>query len=245
MQFLSDDIILTAVFGSYTVAEALQVQQNITHALPKLPLPSADLLAHIEAEGLSLTDFDMPKPRSGLMLADPSVVKRHLKQLFLQPDRLQASLADVAVSEAQAVASAIGKAQTALRLPSAALLAKMAAEGLDVRRFGIAPVNNAEVRPDPAAGSQSLAWPPAATAPNNADTHANTHADTDIQQLRARLAAMLPTAPVTDVLAAPQPTSPQHQASPPEYAAAASSTQSDADLALLRAKLKLMMLNGD
>lgn len=242
MQFLSDDIILTAVFGSYTVAEALQVQQNITHALPKLPLPSADLLAHIEAEGLSLTDFDMPKPRSGLMLADPSVVKRHLKQLFLQPDRLQASLADVAVSEAQAVASAIGKAQTALRLPSAALLAKMAAEGLDVRRFGIAPVNNAEVRPDPAAGSQSFAWPPtaAATAPNNADTHANTHADTDIQQLRTRLAAMLPTAVVTDVLAAPQ----QH-ASPPEYAAAASSTQSDADLALLRAKLKLMMLNGD
>jgi hypothetical protein len=227
MQFLSDDIILTAVFGSYTVAEALQVQHNITQALPKLPLPSADLLAHIEAEGLSLTDFDMPKPRSGLMLADPSVVKRHLKQLFLQPDRLQASLADVAVSEAQAVASAIGKAQTALRLPSAALLAKMAAEGLDVRRFGIAPMNDAVVPPDLVAQSQPLALPADTTASINM-------ADTDMQQLRARLAAMLPTAPVTD-----------EPATPSQLSSSASAVQRDADLALLRAKLKLMMLNSD
>lgn len=134
---ISDKKNLIAVFQKYSVAEALQVKYNLKHALAALNIPSPALLASMAAEGLSLEDFDSNHKHPHQTANADSVLRSHLRPLFLDLNQLKSVLSSLSMRQAIEVRELFSSLMPYLKLPSENLLAQMEQEGLSLNRLGV------------------------------------------------------------------------------------------------------------
>ncbi|MBQ1782155.1 MAG: hypothetical protein II007_00720 [Gammaproteobacteria bacterium] len=139
---LADSDSIEAVFDKFSAVEAMQVSINLDQAMLHLKAPSPALLQQMAAEGLSAADFDMlngtpTRGRSTLAECAPSVLRVHLQAMFLDVEKLKAAFSTLSMSESLAVKQTLETARRRLKVPSAALLARMKQEGLAMNQFGI------------------------------------------------------------------------------------------------------------
>lgn len=133
---ISDKNNIMAVFQSYSVTQALEVKYNVQTVIANLNIPSAELLAKMQAEGLSLEDFDLQSKRSDQHSAD-SVLRSHLKPLFLDFAHLNEVISSLSIKQAMAVRDILTAMLPHLKLPSESLLAEMEKEGLSLHKLGV------------------------------------------------------------------------------------------------------------
>ncbi|MBP7547487.1 MAG: hypothetical protein KA754_06000 [Corallincola sp.] len=139
---LADRESIEAVFDKFSAVEAMQVSINLDQALPHLKAPSPALLQQMAAEGLSAADFDMlngtpARNRGALAECAPSVLRVHLQAMFLDVEKLKGAFATLSMAESLEVKQTLDAARQRLKVPSAALLARMNQEGLAMTQFGI------------------------------------------------------------------------------------------------------------
>ncbi|NTS77619.1 hypothetical protein HR060_12185 [Catenovulum sp. SM1970] len=137
-RIFSDVASILPVFENYSVKEALQVKINIEHTLTKLDIPSPELLAQMEAEGIDLAEFanDRYDPMSPQHMAS-GVIKNHLKATFLDSEKLFAALSPMTLVEKVEVQKILLDAMSSLRLPSQKLMEMMENEGLNANKLGL------------------------------------------------------------------------------------------------------------
>ena len=133
---ISDKNNIMAVFQSYSITQALEVKYNVQTVLANLNIPSAELLAKMQAEGLSLDDFDSQPKRADQQNAD-SVLRSHLKPLFLDFAHLNEVISSLSIKQAIAVRDILSAMLPHLKLPSESLLAEMEKEGLSLHKLGV------------------------------------------------------------------------------------------------------------
>ncbi|ATC96498.1 hypothetical protein [Pseudoalteromonas tunicata] len=134
---ISDKNNLIAVFQKYSVSEALQVKYNLQNAISSLNIPSPTLLASMAAEGLSLDDFDGSSKNQHQVASADSVLRSHLKPLFLDLAQLKSALASLSMRQAIEIRDVFSAVMPYLKLPSESLLAQMEQEGLSLNRLGV------------------------------------------------------------------------------------------------------------
>jgi hypothetical protein len=127
---LMDYTTLAHVFTSYTVPEAIKVKANIGDVFDKINVPSNELLAKMRAEGISLSDFDVETKEIDMRDVAPSVLHRHIKNLFLNIDDLANCLNSFSLTQKIEARDYFTRAIDLLNLPSEELLAQLKAQGL-------------------------------------------------------------------------------------------------------------------
>ncbi|REL30954.1 hypothetical protein [Thalassotalea euphylliae] len=144
---LMDDQNIVQVFEKYSVPQALEVKHHFTSIFQELKLPSAELVAQMEAEGLSVNDLDSEPVRRTTASNDlpGSVIRSNLYRMFLSRQELLVAIEGLSFSQRLAVRDNIEQLASHLKLPSPELMKRMAAEGIDLP--GILPA--AEAKPGP------------------------------------------------------------------------------------------------
>lgn len=136
-RILTDLTNLQQVFASYSAAEALKVQHNINTVIKQLGIPDKELLRQMRAEGLDLAEF-APKPAvSELPECSETVLRSHMRSLFLSAQKLSAAIQALNLAQQTSVREQLEFACTALRLPSEQLLQRMAEQGLTLEKLGL------------------------------------------------------------------------------------------------------------
>ena len=141
---LMDDQNIAQVFEKYTVPQALEVKHHFTSIFQELKLPSAELVAQMEAEGLSVSDLDSEPVRRSTTSSDlpGSVIRSNLYRMFLSRQELLVAIEGLSFSQRLAVRDNIEHVASHLKLPSPYLMKRMAAEGIDLP--GILPAEEAK-----------------------------------------------------------------------------------------------------
>ncbi|MFD2167489.1 hypothetical protein ACFSJY_14665 [Thalassotalea euphylliae] len=129
---LTDRENIAQVFEKYSVPQALQVKQNFDAVFTQLKIPSAELIAQMEAEGLSLSDLDTQVSKNSRAAVDipASVIRSNLYRMFLNHQELLVAMEGLAYSERIEVREMLDTLEHYLKLPSPALMERMAAEGI-------------------------------------------------------------------------------------------------------------------
>lgn len=136
-RILTDLTNLQQVFASYSAAEALKVKHNINTVIKQLGIPDKELLRQMRAEGLDLAEF-APKPAvSELPECSETVLRSHMRSLFLSAQKLSAAIQALNLAQQTSVREQLEFACTALRLPSEQLLQRMAEQGLTLEKLGL------------------------------------------------------------------------------------------------------------
>ena len=136
-RILTDLTNLQQVFASYSAAEALKVKHNINTVIKQLGIPDKELLRQMRAEGLDLAEF-APKPTvSELPECSETVLRSHMRSLFLSAQKLSAAIQALNLAQQSSVREQLEFACTALRLPSEQLLQRMAEQGLTLEKLGL------------------------------------------------------------------------------------------------------------
>lgn len=136
-RILTDLTNLQQVFASYSAAEALKVKHNINTVIKQLGIPDKELLRQMRAEGLDLAEF-APKPAvSELPECSETVLRSHMRSLFLSAVKLSAAIQALNLAQQTSVREQLEFACTALRLPSEQLLQRMAEQGLTLEKLGL------------------------------------------------------------------------------------------------------------
>lgn len=136
-RILTDLTNLQQVFASYSAAEALKVKHNINTVIKQLGIPDKELLRQMRAEGLDLAEF-APKPAvSELPECSETVLRSHMRSLFLSAEKLLAAITALNLAQQTSVREQLEFACTALRLPSEQLLQRMAEQGLTLEKLGL------------------------------------------------------------------------------------------------------------
>ncbi len=139
----NDQTHLQAVFSRLSVPEAVTVHQNIESALEALSLPSASLLTKLQAEGFATTDLSAGTNRAAAPNAAASVLQKHMKQVFMQLERLQEMLGGMSLSEQVTLRETFADSTKWLKLPSPALRKQMLEEGLVKLQVAQVPISAA------------------------------------------------------------------------------------------------------
>jgi hypothetical protein len=137
-RYLSDATNLKAVFGSYTTLEALQVKHHIERVVKQLKIPSRALLEHMQQEGICLSELETERKSEaepGMM--SEAVLRRHLRDMFLDQAKLLAALSALSLSQQVEVRDLLQVIVSYLRLPSDTLLRRMQDEGLTLDKLGV------------------------------------------------------------------------------------------------------------
>jgi len=138
-RILNDVTNLQLVFANYSAAEALKVQHNIRAVTATLRIPGAELLRQMRAEGLDITEFDTVPATIGSAPLDCSetVLRSHLRTLFLSQQKLETALQGLSLTQRVTVRDQLEFASSSLRLPSEQLLQRMAEQGLTLDKLGL------------------------------------------------------------------------------------------------------------
>lgn len=137
-RILTDLTNLQQVFASYSAAEALKVQHNIKAVIKQLGIPDKELLRQMRAEGLDLAEFAPAPAVSELPECSDTVLRSHMRSLFLSAQKLLAAITPLSLAQQVSVREQLEFACTALRLPSEQLLQRMAEQGLTLEKLGLA-----------------------------------------------------------------------------------------------------------
>ncbi|HBN89426.1 hypothetical protein, partial [Rheinheimera aquimaris] len=136
-RILTDLTNLQQVFASYSAAEALKVQHNIKAVIKQLGIPDKELLRQMRAEGLDLAEFAPAPAVSELPECSDTVLRSHMRSLFLSAQKLSAAIQALNLAQQTSVREQLEFACTALRLPSEQLLQRMAEQGLTLEKLGL------------------------------------------------------------------------------------------------------------
>ncbi|GAA0552729.1 hypothetical protein GCM10009098_20540 [Rheinheimera aquimaris] len=179
-RILTDLTNLQQVFASYSAAEALKVQHNIKAVIKQLGIPDKELLRQMRAEGLDLAEFAPAPAVSELPECSDTVLRSHMRSLFLSAQKLSAAIQALNLAQQTSVREQLEFACTALRLPSEQLLQRMAEQGLTLEKLGLV-----EPATDPlAAVRQRLAG---ALTADTQTTAADASQQDSLHQIRQRL----------------------------------------------------------
>ncbi|HEY9043664.1 MAG TPA: hypothetical protein VIN66_15895 [Rheinheimera sp.] len=136
-RILTDLTNLQQVFASYSAAEALKVQHNIKAVIKQLGIPDKELLRQMRAEGLDLAEFAAAPAVSELPECSETVLRSHMRSLFLSAEKLSAAIQGLNLAQQASVREQLEFACSALRLPSEQLLQRMAEQGLTLEKLGL------------------------------------------------------------------------------------------------------------
>ena len=136
-RILTDLTNLQQVFASYSAAEALKVKHNINTVIKQLGIPDKELLRQMRAEGLDLAEFASKPAVSELPECSETVLRSHMRSLFLSAQKLSAAIQALNLAQQSSVREQLEFACTALRLPSEQLLQRMAEQGLTLEKLGL------------------------------------------------------------------------------------------------------------
>lgn len=132
---LTDKNNISAVFKKYAVPQALQVKSNLDSVFKSLTIPSPELILQMEQEGIFLNDLEPTgERRKNNLGADfpGSVVRSNLFRMFLNDKELLVAMEGLTTSEKIDVRALLTSLESDLKLPSKALMEKMAKEGIDL-----------------------------------------------------------------------------------------------------------------
>ncbi|GAA5213082.1 hypothetical protein ACFSJ3_00565 [Corallincola platygyrae] len=132
---------VTAVFGLYSLVEAVRVKKNIDIALSELKLPSQAVLDQMMAEGLSVDEFNVgASDEVENSVADASsdvVLRKHLHAAFLDIEALREAFSGFSMTQGVKLRQLFEECSPSLRLPSDSLMSMMEGEGLSMQELGI------------------------------------------------------------------------------------------------------------
>lgn len=121
---------ISTVFSQYSVLDALKVKHNIEYAIDALHIPSKELLQEMAQEGISIDEFEQSSPEVDTRDVTSSILRSHLKALFLDHQTLLQTLSGFSLSQRIEVRDYLFNLISLLKLPSPQLLEKLIQEGL-------------------------------------------------------------------------------------------------------------------